>query len=59
MYVVLHIFIELCFVFKSFRNVVSWSLLPVHEKNISSINLKYLRESPFKNSLYIVSQKHP
>ena len=33
-------FIKLCFVFKSFKNVISCSLLPVHKKNILSVNLK-------------------
>ena len=44
---------ELCVVFKSFKNVITWSLLPVQMKNIlSSMNLKELSERPSKDRKY-------
>ena len=33
-------FMELCFVFKSYKNLICWSLQPANIKNISSMNLK-------------------
>ena len=42
---------EFYFVFKSFKNIISWSLQPVYIKNISSLTLKKLSESP--SSLHV------
>ena len=39
---------ESCFVFNSSNFKISCSLLPVHIKNISSIDFKKINESPCK-----------
>ena len=46
-------FMEMCFAFKSLKNVIGWSLLPAHMKNILSMNLQYLSECPSKNGILV------
>ena len=44
--------VESCFVFNLSKFLISCSLLPVHIKNISPMNLKYINESPCKNKIF-------
>ena len=39
---------ELCFLFNLFKQFVSCSLVPVHMKNISSMNRKWFNEIPWR-----------
>ena len=48
---------KLYFVFRLFKNVISWYLLPGYIKNISSVNLKLLYEVPSKNRVNVFSFK--
>ena len=49
--------IELCFLFKLFKQFVSWSLVPMHQKNMSSMNCKEINEIPSKKGYTYSSQK--
>ena len=40
---------DLCFVLSSFKNFIRSFLLPVHMKNILSINLRQINENPLIN----------
>ena len=47
---------ELCLLFKLFKHIVSYSLVPVHEKSL--MNRKYINESP-RGKRYISSHIDP